>query len=106
MGWDELRTFLKDAIKISNDIGIKYKQLKTIELCGSMLDQIYKNVCVELNNLLLEEEKLYESRQFDENDYKSLLSILKYEYNFDITSKIENMLHNVQTFNGVARTFF
>lgn len=106
MMWDELRTFLKDAIKISNDIGIKYKQLKTMELCGSMLDQIYKNACVELNNLLLEEEKLYASKKFNENDYKSLLSILQYDYKFDITSNVESMLHSIQGFDGVARTFF
>lgn len=106
MRWDELRIFLNDAIKLSNDIGIKYKQLKTMELCGSMLDQIYKNTCVELNNLLLEEEKMYASNEFDKKDFENLFALLHYNYNIDTKLSIEDLLHNQKFFDGNFRVFF
>lgn len=107
MDYELLNQYINNMINYSNDIRVKYKELLTLELSGLKNTNLYRTVCVNLKNGILEESSYYNSFDFDEEDIEYIIDFLCEHYDIDINQSLESLLHNnVQLFSHVMRVVF
>lgn len=102
---NRLEEKLNELISITDNIKIKYKQLKTMEQSDMKDENVFKSICLELNNLYNLEQQFYQNNYFTKDDILIIMETLIDKNTFDPTDTMEDILHNTKNFDSYQRIF-
>ena len=89
-----LESIIEKMISYADDISIKYKELKTLELSGLKDSSLYEKVCISLKNNILEESKFYNTLGFSKDVIDYIINFICRKYSINLNQNLESLMHS------------